>query len=166
MKKESKIHNIQELRDEIARLKELSNQQEMYLKDQYQLLKNKVEAPARIFNNLISFIPGASVVKNLLSSIKGASGSGKSQNIFSKILRIGATAAIDRLFLRKAGVLKRILLGLLSQQAIGMIDKNVTNGLIDKISEWFQSLNRKAKTETHFESNIVNFGIPPDSETY
>jgi len=50
--KQTKIRNLQELKAEISRLKTLKNEQESYLKAQFTLLNNKIEAPIRFFNTL------------------------------------------------------------------------------------------------------------------
>jgi len=64
--KQTKIRNLQELKAEILRLKTLKNEQELYLKAQFTLLNNKIEAPIRFFNSLKNNIPGANIIQQIL----------------------------------------------------------------------------------------------------
>jgi len=167
MKNSLKIQNIQDLHAEINRLKALSKEQEEYLSDQYTLLKNKVQAPARIFKNVMSFIPGSSVISGLFSATSSAKSGVKDKDWITRSIKLGALAAIDRLFLRRAGLFKRLIVGLLSQQAVEKINKNNATDLINKITDWLKPKKKKVSVSDALptEEN-TSYGIPPDSETY
>ncbi|GGC46833.1 hypothetical protein GCM10011386_43770 [Parapedobacter defluvii] len=156
MRKESKIRNLDDLRLEIARLKTLAKEQEDYLSDQYRLFNDKVSAPVRFIKSLISWVPGADIAKNLFAKGK------KDEDWLSKALRIGLPIVLNRFFLRRAGFLKRALVTLLSQQAAGALNKDRISSLISKVAEFV----RPAKRGRRVVRKAVDYGIPPDSETY
>ena len=156
MRKESKIKNLDDLRLEIARLKTLAKAQEDYLDDQYRLLNDKLAAPAHFVKSLMSWVPGADLMKNLF--VKGK----KDEDWVSKSLRIGLPVVLNRFFLRKAGFLKRAVVTLLSQQAAGTLNKGRVSEWINKVADFI----RPKKRIRHTEKRQEDYGIPPDSEAY
>lgn len=156
MRKESKIKDLNDLRVEIARLKTLAGEQERYLGDQYQLLSEKIAAPARFVRSLVTWVPGANFAKGLFE--KGT----KDEDWLSKTLRIGLPVVLNRFFLRKAGFVKRALVTLLSQQAAGALNKDTVAGLISKVADFVRPSSAKRRKP----ARTTDYGIPPDSETY
>lgn len=155
MRKESKIKNLDDLRLEIARLKTLAKAQEDYLSDQYHLFNDKIAAPVRFAKSLLSWVPGVDLAKGLFA--KG----NKDEDWLSKGLRIGLPVILNRLFLRKAGFIKRILVTLLSQQAAGALNKDHIVSLVGKVADFIRPSKKGMKKPRH-----KDYGIPPDSETY
>ncbi len=155
MRKQSKIKDLNGLRLEIARLNALAKEQENYLGDQYRLLSEQMAAPVRFVKSLITWIPGANVAKGFFA--KGT----KDEDWLSKALRIGLPIVLNRFFLRRAGFIKRALVTLLSQQAAGMLNKDRMNSVIHKIADFVRPPKRRRKAARN-----VDYGIPPDSETY
>ena len=155
MRKESKIKNLDDLRLEIVRLKVLASEQEHYLNDQYKLFNEKVEAPIRFFKSAVSWLPGVDVAKNLFA--KG----NKEEDWVTKAFRIGLPVVLNRFFLRKAGFIKRALLTLVSQQAVGALNKDSVSSLITKVADFIRPAKKGRKGTKH-----VDYGIPPDSEAY
>jgi len=155
MRKESKIKNLADLRLEIARLKALSNEQERYLGDQYQLFSEKVAAPVRFVKSFATWVPGVNFTKGLFEKGK------KDEDWLSKALRIGLPVVLNRFFLRKAGFIKRALVTLLSQQAAGAINKDTVASLISKVADFVRPPASRRKR-----ARRKDYGIPPDSETY
>ncbi|MBK1440524.1 hypothetical protein JHJ32_11045 [Parapedobacter sp. ISTM3] len=155
MIKESKIKNLADLRAEIYRLKALAKEQEEYLSDQYHLFNEKAAAPVRFVKSLISWIPGTAAVRELFAKGK------KEEDWLNKALRIGLPLVLNRFFLRRAGFLKRALVTLASQQAAGVLNKDRMSSLINKVADFVRPSKSSRKTRRH-----VDYGIPPDSETY
>lgn len=155
MRTESKIKNLTDLRLEIAQLKTLAKAQEDYLNDQYRLFNEKVAAPARFVKSLVSWVPGADLAKGLFT--KG----NKNEDWLNKALRIGLPVVLNRLFLRKAGFIKRALVTLLSQQAAGALNKDTVANLIGKVADFV-----RPRTKRRRKIHQTDYGIPPDSETY
>lgn len=169
MTKQSKIHNLAELKAEIARLKILKNEQEAYLKSQVKLFNHKIETPVRIFNALKSNIPGASMISGLFASPKD-SGSNQSDWV-TKALRIGVPFVMNRFFFKKAGVLKKALLLLASEKALGQVNQDKISSIIDKVTDFIKpKKNKKRKADTEklpvVEDQVNEYGIPSYSETY
>ncbi|WP_379023249.1 hypothetical protein [Parapedobacter deserti] len=155
MSKESKVRNLNELKLEIARLKALAGEQERYLNDQYLLFNERIAAPVRFMNSLANWIPGAGVAKGLFAKSRG------DEDWISKSLRIGLPVILNRFFLRKAGFIKRALVTLLSQQAAGVLNKDNVSNMINKVADFIRPPKRRRKAHKH-----MDYGIPPDSETY
>jgi len=172
MKKHSKINNLGELQAEIARLKQLKFEQEGYLKDQFTLLNHKLQAPKRIFNAVVSNIPGVDLVQGLLSSSIKPSGLKSGENSsdwMTKIFRVGLPFVMNKFFLKRAGFLKKILVLLLSEQAAGQLNQDKMSGLIGKLTNFIKpKKSKKVKKESSLltEEKEDEFGIPPYSETY
>lgn len=165
MRKQSKIHNLQELRDEIARLKALKGEQEAYLKSQVTLLNHKIETPMRVFNALKSNIPGVGAVTSLFSS----NGSTKDSDWLTKTLRIGVPFVMNKFFLKKASVLQKALMLLVSEKAVGQVNQDKVASLISKVTSFIKPKKKKKvdSTPTPVDEEQVNeYGIPPLSETY
>ncbi|MGK6350741.1 hypothetical protein [Parapedobacter sp. DT-150] len=155
MRKESKIKNLSDLKMEIVRLKALSKEQERYLGDQYRLFNEKVAAPARFFKSVVSWVPGTAYAKGLFT--QGT----KDDDWLSRLLRIGLPLILNRFVLRRAGFFKRALVTLLSQQAAGAINKDRLITLINKVTDFVSPSKNRKRSGKH-----VDYGIPPDSETY
>lgn len=156
MNKQSKIKNLSDLRSEISRLNVLAKAQEQYLNDQYHLFNEKIAAPVRFAKSLFSWVPGVDLAKGLFA--KGR----KDEDWVSKVLRIGLPVILNRFFLRRAGFLKRALVTLLSQQAVGVLNKDRVSNFVSKVADFI----RPAKRSGRRTSKHVDYGIPPDSETY
>ena len=173
----TKIANIDELKQEIARLSRLKAEQESYLVDQYKLLKNKVETPSRIIGAVADNIPGVGLVKGLFSSIGAASSSKKSEDVkggksdwLTKTLRIGLPLVLNRTLLKNSGWLKKSLVLLASEGAAGQINQDKVGSVVSKIADFIRPKKKKKKHKNiekfDEEQDIHDFGIPPDSETY
>lgn len=163
----ARINNIGELKLEIARLNQLKKEQESYLADQYSLLKHKVEAPARFLSSVASSIPGVDLVKGLVSSVGGS----KKQDWLTRVLQLGLPLVLNKTFLRNSGWLKKALVLLASETAAGSVTKDRVGAVISKIADFVRPKKSKKKHKDilPFEEegqDTVNFGIPPDSETY
>ncbi|MGB3066272.1 hypothetical protein [Sphingobacterium thalpophilum] len=166
MNKQTKIRNLQELKAEISRLKELKNEQEAYLKTQFTLLNNKIEAPVRFFNSLKNNIPGVNIIQQLF-----AKSSNPDSDWLTKTLRIGVPFVMNRLFLKKAGMFKKALMILLSERAVGQINQDKISGLLSKLTDFIRPKKKRKKSSQIEESTIVKdevneYGIPSYSETY
>jgi len=163
--KQTKIRNLQELKAEISRLKALKNEQEVYLKTQFTLFNNKIEAPIRFFNSLKDNIPGVNLIQQLF-----AKSSNPDSDWLTKTLRIGVPFVMNRLFLKNTGVLKKALMLLLSERAVGQINQDKISGLISKLTSFIRpkkKKNKAAKAEDGIVNDEVNeYGIPSYSETY
>ncbi len=171
----SKINNIEDLRSEIARLNQLKNEQEIYLVDQYQLLKHKVEAPVRFMNNLASSIPGVDFVKGIFSVFGGSgakSGVTDQNNWLARALQLGLPLVLNRTFLKNSGWLKKAIVLLASDSAVAQVTQGKVSSLVSKFAKFVRPKKSKKKhkdvapLDEVATNDMVNFGIPPDSETY
>lgn len=171
----AKINNIGELRLEIARLSQLKKEQEAYLADQYHLLKHKVEAPARFVGTIASSIPGVDLVKGVFSSFKGGSsvGAANQSDWFGRAIQLGLPLVLNRTFLRNSSWLKKALVLLVSDKAVGGITQDKVGSVISKITDFVRPKKKSKKKHRDVAplsddegQDTLNFGIPPDSETY
>lgn len=163
MKKELRINSIDELRLEIARLKVQAREQEEYLSGQYDALKSSLEKPLNFVNNLISWIPGVDFAKELAGS--GAKKNGG--DWVSRIFSAGSVAILNRLFLRRAGFIKRILLSAFAQQAGSLMNQERAGSLIKLLTDYIRGDKKEKKDRSGLakgEPIAPDFGIPPESE--
>ncbi|MDR2285449.1 MAG: hypothetical protein LBE37_19710 [Sphingobacterium sp.] len=177
MQVKSKIKNIGDLRLEIVRLNQLKREQEEYLGDQYQLLKHKVEAPARFINSITSSIPGVDFVKGIFSAF-GSGGGAKVEGAanqsdwLARALQLGLPLVLNRTFLKNSGWLKKAIVLLASDSAVAQVTQGKVSSLMSKLTKFVRPKKSKKKhkevapLEDIENNDMVNFGIPPDSETY
>ncbi|WP_345234335.1 hypothetical protein [Olivibacter ginsenosidimutans] len=152
-----------ELQAEIARLQNTKVEQEAYLQFQFDLLKEKVNKPIHFFQQLFSFLPGAQLFNKI-----GIKNGQFHEDWLTKSLKVGLPFLVNRVFFKRAGYVKRIVMGLLSTQAAGLLNKERLTGIIDKVTHWVKRESKKG-TSRRARRNAkadYNFGIPPDSETF
>ncbi len=157
-----KINNAADLKREILRLNNLKKEQEGYLREQWDLVEDKVTAPFKRLNHFLGFIP------NLVNT--GPKGK-EDEGWLGKGLRLGIPFLLNRVFFKKAGVAKRLLMAIVSNQALGLLNKDLIAQGIDKITAFIrrtkvEKRGRKIQEIKNKKSQEYNFGIPPDSETY
>ena len=166
-----KINNITDLKSEIARLTVLKVEQEAYLSNQYALLRKKVEMPSRVLGALVSSVPGVDMVRGLFSSSFSKSANSEKSDWLTNTLRVGLPLVLNRTWLKKAGWLKKTLVLLASERAAGQINQDKIGSAIAKVADFIRPKTKKKKKQHNEvaaleEEVVVNFGIPPDSETY
>lgn len=169
-----KIKNSEELKKELLRLTLLKKEQEAYLAQQYTLLKNKVETPARVFNAVVSNVPGVGMIKGLFST--SASGGGKTSasnksDWLTKASQIVLPLVLNRTLLKKSGWLKKTLVLLASEGAASQINKDKISSVVNKVAEFIRPKKSSKKKHKNIkpleeEPEDSNLGIPPLSETY
>ena len=170
MKSSQKINNLGDLKAEIARVNVRKREQEAYLLEQYSLLKNKVESPIRFMRNLTSAVPGATIVKGVASNI-GKAMKGKDADWLTNVLQIGAPLVLNSTLLRNASWLKKGLVLLASETAIGQVNQSKISSFIGKITSFIKPKSKKKKRNKMQENFVVedespDFGLPTNSETY
>lgn len=170
----NKINNIEDLLSEISRVDALREEQEAYLKNQYDLLKKKVEQPFRIAGRIFDFVPGVGLLKSATSAIR-KSETGKADWL-TRSLQLIMPLVLNRTVLRNAGWFKKVAVALASETAVSQVNKSSVSAAISGIANFIRPKNKKkAKVyaaqapgqitaEEAVESNV--YGIPKDSETY
>ena len=187
----AKITNIHELNAEIARLKIEKKGQEEFLLNQYQLLRHKIEAPARIANMVFDFVPGVNTIKGLVSGIGKATSKKTKGDWLTRTLQLGLPLVLNRTLLKNAGWLKKGLVLFASETAAGQVTQNKVANVIDKITDFIKPKKDKKKKKAaeeiiEGEAVVVNpkplnhppmitaeesvqdniYGIPKDSESF
>lgn len=170
----TKINNIDELKAEIARLKKLRNEQEFYLSTQYTLLRKKVGTPYRVLSAITSRVPGYGLVKGLISLMsEGESENeikqGSRSDWFTRTLQLGLPLVLNKTLLKGSGWLKKSLVLLASETAVGQINQNSVISAISKVTEFVKPKKKKKHNDVpplEDEPDVINFGIPPSSKTY
>lgn len=127
----TRINDLTELRAEILRLKQLKVEQEAYLKDQSSLLKEKISKPVNFVKRVVSVFQGNTGIDDISGK---TTGSNKFEpDLITHGLKIGLPFLMSRVFLRRAGYLKRIFVSVASTQAAGLINKERIQGGIQKL---------------------------------
>lgn len=142
------IRNISDLQNEIARLKELEQEQGA-------VLKRRFSSPTAIFASVYSLFSGSS----------GPDGATKSsifdQDFVGLLSRILLPFTLNKTIFRNSGFIVKALVGLVSQKASRFINEESVTTLWDKAKSIF----------THFagkkdEEPPAHKGVPAFSETY
>ncbi|WP_028295760.1 hypothetical protein [Olivibacter sitiensis] len=128
----NKINNITELHAEIARLKQVKSEQELFLSNQVALAKAKVNKPFGFIKSLGSFFIGG-----------GESSTSKGSSEFhpdsiTGLLQLGLPFFVNKVLFRKAGFIKRIVLAFASNQAAGMLNKDRIAAGISKLTSFIK----------------------------
>lgn len=144
MKNSPKINNLSDLQAEIARLNLRRKEQEAYLTDQYDLLKVKVNAPVRFFQQLAAQVPGVGMLKGLTSSVGKAMRS-KDADWLTRVLQLGAPIVLNSTVLKRAGWLKKAMVLLASETAIGQVNQEKISGLLNKVTSFLKPKKKKKK---------------------
>src|SRR5690606_21206162 len=98
----------------IARLRVLKYEQERYIGDQLNLLEDKFQAPLDFFDRITSFFSAA-------KDNTAFAGTGFHSDWVTNSLKVGLPFIFNKIFFRKAGIIKKSLLLLASQQAAGLL---------------------------------------------
>jgi hypothetical protein len=138
------IYNTSDLREEIARLKVLKQDQEVAIKKHF-------NGPVAIFHTVTSLFKGSSP-----SDAKGSLFG--NQDIIGLASRVILPFILNKTIFRSSNFLVKAAIGLLSQKASGFINEESVTSVWDKI----KSLIPKKKEP----KKPVDYGIPPDSESY
>jgi hypothetical protein len=139
------IKNINDLREEIYRLKALEQEKSVALAQRF-------ESPSAVFSTLKSLIP----------SSKNPDGTNKPgffhQDLIGLISRFALPFTLNRTLFRNSGFVIKTLVGMVSQKASHFISEDSVTGVWDKVKGLF-----KGKTP---QPAPAHKGVPPLSETY
>jgi len=181
------VTNFDELSAEIARLKVQKKEQEAFLLNQYDLLKHKVEAPARIANMIFNRVPGISTVKGLISGIGQVTNKNNKADWLTKTLQLGLPLVLNRTLLKNAGWLKKGLVLLGSETVASQVNQTKITSVIDRLASFIKPKKKKKKKEAVVDAVVESpsvpanhppmitaeesvqdnaYGIPKDSEAY
>ncbi|MEO6521822.1 MAG: hypothetical protein ABIN91_09090 [Mucilaginibacter sp.] len=144
------IYNISDLKEEIERLKASKRLQETAIKSHF-------NSPGAIFHTITSLFkhnqaPGES---------SGLFGAG--QDMVSLISRFVLPFILNKTLFRSSNFIIKTAVGLLSQKASGFINEKSVTSVWDKIRSVIPNLIHKNKKPA---KPAVDYGIPPDSESY
>lgn len=167
----AKIRNVKDLKAEMARLTVRKAEQEAYLSDQYRLLNRKISEPIRFFNNIISYVPGTGMLKGVVSGLRQTvSGQNKDADWLTKALSLAAPFVLNSTLLKKSGWLKKALVLIASEKAVGQINQNSVSGLINKVTAFVKPKRSKKKKKAEalvgedFIKENHDFINPPTSD--
>jgi hypothetical protein len=135
------INNIDDLRDEITRLRAQKNVQEAAIKEHF-------ASPKAIFHTLFSSFKSTDIKEALFNP----------EDLMSLVSRFFLPFALNKTLFRKSNFLIKALVGLVSQKASGFITQDNVSSIWDKVKSFIPF--KKAKKKP------VNYGIPPYSESY
>ena len=143
------IYNISDLREEIERLKASKKVQEEAIADRFR-------SPVAIFHTAASLFkrsPKANPAGGIFTD---------GEDMVSLLSRFLLPMLLNKTFFRSSNFITKTIVGLLSQQASGFINEQSLLALWDKIKTAIPHIMpQKDKSK-----KVVDYGIPPDSETY
>src|SRR5690606_6558684 len=128
----------------------LKYEQESYIGDQFELLEGKIEAPFKFFDRITSPFSG------LKDNNKAFSDTGFHADWVTNSLKVGLPFVFNKILFRKAGIIKKGLLLLASQQAAGLLNKDRIADFVEKVSSWVKPSKKKSKNK-----KAADYGIPP-----
>jgi hypothetical protein len=147
------IKNIADLQIHIRELEFQKAEHEIYLHQKVESLKHSIAAPLNFYKKVMGIISGKPN-----SNENGILDGDQKPDWVTLLARVGIPFALNKLIFRKSGFIIKTLISLFSQSAITSVNKHNLASWVDKISGFIKS-NTKKKT-------VLDYGIPPDSETY
>ena len=138
------ISNLHDLRNEIARLRVIKNEQEVAIKEHF-------SSPSAIISTIYSAFSGGDKSKGSFF---------KADDMISLVSRFVLPFILNKTIFRSSNFVVKTIVGLLSQSASGFINEKNVASVWDKIKAIIPQKWTK-KTDRH-----VDYGIPPLSESY
>jgi hypothetical protein len=140
------IRNIDDLRGEIYRLKDLEQEQSIALGQRF-------KSPSALFSTLLSLFPRS-------VNADGTKSSGFfDQDLVGLISRFVLPFTLNKTLFRNSNFIIKALVGIVSQKASHFISEDSVAGIWDKVKSLFKSKTSKDTIPEHK-------GIPDLSETY
>lgn len=149
----TQIHNIDDLRAEILRLRTLHTEHENDLEAEAKKLTSIFRIPAMLLNKFNNWFGGFEK-----DEPDGKDGHDWITNVF----KIGLPVMMNKFFFPRSGFMMRSIIQLFSQKAAKSFNRDVLGDFVEKITDWIKSSKPKSRKITQ----NPDYGIPPDSETY
>lgn len=147
------IKNIADLEIHIRQLEFQKAEHEIYLHQKVESIKESIAAPLKFYNRIIGMISGKPN-----DNENGVLDGDNKPDWINLLARVGIPYALNKLVFRKSGFIIKTLISLFSQGAITSVNKNNLAGWVDKVTDFVKSKTKKKP--------VLDYGIPPDSETY
>ena len=147
-----KIQNIDDLREEVVRLEVVRTEIETELKIDVQKITSKIRIPLMLLRKLNNFFAGS----------KDKSRTKDGEDWVTSIFSIGLPLLLNRFLFPKSGFIVKSIIELISQTTAKTVNTDLIVEIIEKVSQWIKSTGSRNKKE----EEMVDYGIPPDSESY
>jgi hypothetical protein len=147
-----KIQNIDDLREEVVRLEVVRTEIETELKVEAQKITSKIRIPLILLRKLNNFFAGS----------KDKSRTKDGEDWVTSIFSIGLPLLLNRFLFPKSGFIVKSIIELISQTTAKTVNTDLIVEIIEKVSQWIKSTRSRNKKE----EEMVDYGIPPDSESY
>jgi hypothetical protein len=148
---EKSFSSLAELRAEIEFLKVKK------FKDE-EALKEKFNGPSAIFSSITGLFKTDSGKKTFMQDLA-------QQDVLTNIARVVLPLFLNGVMFKKSGFIVKTLITFLSQKAAKQVNSDKVSGIFDKISGLFKGNGFGKKIHTT-KAVALDYGIPPDSETY
>ena len=147
-----KIQNIDDLREEVVRLEVVRTEIETELKVEAQKITSKIRIPLILLRKL----------NNFFAESKDKSRTKDGEDWVTSIFSIGLPLLLNRFLFPKSGFIVKSIIELISQTTAKTVNTDLIVEIIEKVSQWIKSTGSRNKKE----EEMVDYGIPPDSESY
>jgi hypothetical protein len=147
-----KIQNIDDLREEVVRLEVVRTEIETELKIEVQKITSKIRIPLMLLRKLNNFFAGS----------KDKSRTKDGEDWVTIIFSIGLPLLLNRFLFPKSGFIVKSIIELISQTTAKTVNTDLIVEIIEKVSQWIKSTGSRNKKK----EEMVDYGIPPDSESY
>lgn len=155
---ETQIQNLQDLKTRIAFLELKQLDDELVIKQKFQSIKDTFTSPLKFLKKIGSMV---GIFHN--NGIITNSSSSKKADWVTNFSRVFIPLFLNKTLLRNRGIIVKSLVSILSQRTVNSMsfNKNVLISWIDKATDFINSTKKKVKP-----TKDVDYGIPPESETY
>ncbi|MBK0383415.1 hypothetical protein I5M32_10625 [Pedobacter sp. SD-b] len=152
-----KIQNLKDLKTRIAYLEIKKLEDELFVKQKFQSIKETLTSPFKFLKRIAAMVGISHSTDNTTSRSQKA-------DWVTNFGRVFLPLFLNKTLLKNRGVLVKSLVSILSQRTINAMsfNKNVLVNWIDKATDLINSTKKKVKLP----KKEIDYGIPPESETY
>ncbi len=127
----NRINSMGDLRSEIIRLRTETAVREGELKEEFQQISEKIQAPFRLMQELGAWFG------------IGGKADEKSSDWLTSVAQLGVPYLLNSLIFKRSGFILKALIALVSQKAVAGINMDKMTGWIEKISQWIQKQSKQ-----------------------
>jgi hypothetical protein len=154
---ENQIQNLQDLKTRIAFLELKQLNDELVIKQKFHSIKETFTSPLKFLKRIGKMV-------GITSDNDASSHSlSKKADWVTNFGRVFLPLFLNKTLLRNRGIFVKSLVSILSQRTVNSMsfNKNVLVNWIDKATDFINSTKKKVKP-----TKDIDYGIPPESETY
>lgn len=146
------IKSLADLQIHIRNLEFATNEHEIFLEQKVEAIKERLASPLKLYKRITNMFSGK------VNALQNSEKANLKPDWVNLVARVGIPFVINKLVFNKSGFFVKSLISVFSQGAITSVNRNSVANLVDIVTKFIKSKTKKKVG--------LDYGIPPDSETY